>query len=411
MTRRINATAGTNLGGASAHNRRVVFDALRLNGSLSRAEIARATQLTPQTVSNIIDQFVETGLVSADAPIRGGRGQPATPYRIVASGAYSLGIHIDRHQILGIGADLSGRTLSRHRHRLPKGGAKKGFAILLDLVAAIRRDIDLAAPPGAPRLLGLGVAMPGPFGVWSDPQHPPADTLIDPWVMREWHEFPLIERLTTETGLEAVLQNDAGAAAMAEKMYGTASGLDHFVHLYIGYGLGAGLIIQGEIYAGTAGNAGEIGQLPAAGSEDRESEGSRTLEHYVSVLSACRALDLDPGAANLFPKLEALLAVGDPRLDAWTVQAGRHLRQAIQIVEALFDPQTVVVGGQLPPGLLLAITRHVEPLLSSVSHRPGRSLPRLTVGTADLWVVAQGAAMEPISRTFDPQFRALLKSA
>lgn len=433
MKRPIVATAGTNLGGASAHNRRVVFDALRLNGALSRAEIARATQLTAQTVSNIIDQFTETGLVAADAPVRGGRGQPATPYRIVATGAYSIGIQIDRHQVLGIGADLAGRTLSRQQHRLPKGGPKRGLAIVLNLIAAIRRDLIAADPRADDRLLGLGIAMPGPFGQRLDPQHPPEDLLVDPWVMQEWHDFPLLARLEHETGLEAGLQNDAGAAAIAEKMYGVASGLDNFVYLFLGYGLGAGLIIQGELYAGAVGNAGEIGQLPAIGPSGNwvggswvsgnggNGNGSRkvetqarephTLEHYVSMLAVCRSLGLDPGMSGLFSKLDQLLAAREPALLQWSAEAGFYLRQAIQVIEAMFDPQTVVLGGQLPHGLLLDLVRHVEPLMPSVADRSARNLPRLTLGAADLWAVAQGAAMAPISRTFDPQFRAILKSS
>ncbi len=414
MKRAIVATAGTNLGGASAHNRRVVFDALRLNGALSRAEIARATQLTAQTVSNIIDQFAETGLVAPDAPVRGGRGQPATPYRIVPNGAYSIGIQIDRHQVLGIGADLSGRTLSRQQHRLPKGGPKKGLTVVLNLIAAIQRDLTAADERSKDRLLGLGIAMPGPFGQRLDPQNPPSDPLVDPWVMQEWHDFPLLARLESETGLEAGLQNDAGAAAVAEKMYGVASGLDNFVYLFFGYGLGAGLIIQGEVYAGGAGNAGEIGQLPAAvgpAAGKKAGAAPQTLEHYVSMLAVCRTLGLDPGMTGLFARLDSLLARRDKTLLHWSAEAGQHLRQAIQIIEAMFDPQTVVLGGQLPQGLLHDIARHVAPLLPSVADRAARNLPRLTLGTADLWAVAQGAAMAPISRTFDPQFRAILKSS
>src|ERR1041384_5880394 len=97
-TRRIQARAGTNLGGASAHNRRVVFEALRVNGALSRAELARATQLTAQTVSNIIEEFERDGLAVPEQPIRGARGQPATPYRILPGGAYAIGVQLDRHQ-------------------------------------------------------------------------------------------------------------------------------------------------------------------------------------------------------------------------------------------------------------------------------------------------------------------------
>ncbi|WP_374384178.1 ROK family protein [Dongia sp.] len=411
MKRSIIATAGTNLGGASAHNRRVVFDALRLNGTLSRAEIARATQLTPQTVSNIVDALTEEGLIAPDAPVRGGRGQPATPYRIVATGAYAIGIQIDRHQVLGIGADLTGRTLSRRRQRLPAGGPAKGFAIVLNLIAAIRRDLAKSDPESPERLLGLGVAMPGPFGQRLDPAHPPLDPLVDPWVMRAWHEFPLLERLEEETGLKAGLQNDAGAGAIAEKMYGAASGLDNFVYLFLGYGLGAGLIIQGEIYAGAAGNAGEIGQLPAfAAGDPPDANGQpQTLEHYISILAACRHLGLDPGEGDLFTHLESLHAARHPALLHWCRQAAPHLRQAVQTLEAMFDPETIVLGGQLPDGILRDIAAHVPPLLPSVADRQTRSLPRLVIGTADLWTVAQGAAMAPISRTFDPQFKAILK--
>src|SRR5688572_13475491 len=81
--RAIRAIAGTNLDGASAHNRRVIFDALRINGALTRADLARATQLTPQTVSNIVDSLRSDGLIVADEPRRQGRGQPARPYRIL----------------------------------------------------------------------------------------------------------------------------------------------------------------------------------------------------------------------------------------------------------------------------------------------------------------------------------------
>ncbi len=405
------ATAGTNLGGASAHNRRVVFDALRLNGALSRADIARATQLTPQTVSNIIDQFTLDGLVAADAPLRGARGQPATPYRIVPGGAWSIGVEIDRHHVLGVGVDLTGTPLSRRHCRLPPGGPEKGLGVVLDLIADIRADLKKIAKSQKGRrmtLLGLGVAMPGPFGM-NDEEAAPEDPALDPWVMREWHKFPLMEKLSEATGLEARLQNDASAAAIAEKMYGVASGLDNFVYLFLGYGLGAGIVIQGEIYAGMAGNAGEIGQLPAFG-DGAEKGAPRSLEQYVSILSLCRALSLDPASADLFERLQALSDKADKRLQRWAAQAGKHLRQAMQIAEALFDPQTIVLGGQVPTALLADIASHMEPFLPSVSARRDRERPRLTLGSADLWAVAQGAAMEPIARTFDPQFRAIFKS-
>ena len=88
----IRSRQGTNLGGASAHNRRVVLQALRLNGALSRADLARSTGLTGQTVSNIVGELETEGLVVADAPVRVARGQPAPPTATAAWTALVLAI-------------------------------------------------------------------------------------------------------------------------------------------------------------------------------------------------------------------------------------------------------------------------------------------------------------------------------
>ena len=136
--RLIRAIAGTNLDGASAHNRRVIFDALRINGTLTRAALARATQLTPQTVSNIVDSLQADGLLIADAPRRQGRGQPARPYRILPEGACAIGVQLDRHQMLGVVVDLAGAPLMRRQRQLPVGGPKKGGAALLKLIGELR---------------------------------------------------------------------------------------------------------------------------------------------------------------------------------------------------------------------------------------------------------------------------------
>ena len=96
---------------------------------------------------------------------------------------------------------------------------------------------------------------------------------------------------------------------------------------------------------------------------------------------------------------------------SWVEIAVRQLRYAIQIVEALFDPDTVVLGGQLPQPLMAQLATLVEPLFPAIADRPSGKLPRLTFGTADLWTVSLGAAIQPIHRTFDPQFHAILKSS
>ena len=393
----IRATSGTNHEGTSAHNRRVIIDALRQNRSLSRAELARATSLTKQTISNLIEGLESDGLVSSENVVRQGRGQPATPYRLVPEGAFALGVQIDRHLTRIVVVNLTGDEVMRREAALPADNPEEGCAIILEEIAEVRAALAREFPDGHYRMSGLGVAMPGPFGT-----PVPED---DRWVMSAWQSFPLIDRLTESTGLTVTLQNDATACARAEKMVGLADGLDNVVCIYLGYGVGAGLILNGEIYTGSKGNAGEIGTMLMA------NQGVQTpLEHHASLSSLYKYLKLDEAQPDLSAELETLLMQNAPRVEAWLERAATELRSAIHTIEAIFDPQTIIICGGAPKLLANRLVDRIEPLVSSSVDYPVRTLPRLLVGLTDIWAVARGAALEQISRHFDPRFSALLKS-
>ena len=406
--RPIRARAGTNLGGASAHNRRVVIDALRLNGALSRAEIARSTHLTPQAVSNIVQELQKAGLVAAGDAVRLARGQPAIPYRLVPNGALAIGLHVDRHHARCVAVNLIGEALIREGCPLPAGGPKTGVPVILDLLRRTQAQINDISGDAAARTVGLGVAMPGPFGVVRDE--------TDEWMMAAWQDYPLIETVGEATGLKVRLVNDATAAAIAEKLTGVAHGVSDLVFIFLGYGLGAGIVIDGDIYEGAHGNAGEVGEilmrLPGPGSAALSPATIPTpVEHDASLASLALALDVPARDPDLYDAIEAALTNGDLRLTRWVDVAAQQLRRSVQIVESLFDPELVILGGEAPKGLLAQLLAGMLPLLPSVSERPQRTRPRLVIGTADRWAVAVGAGTEPISREFDPRFSAILKSA
>ncbi|MEW6634253.1 MAG: ROK family transcriptional regulator [Pseudomonadota bacterium] len=393
----IRAKSGTNQEGTSAHNRRVMIEALRLNGALSRADLARATQLTKQAVSNIIEDLESDGLVAALDTVRKGRGQPFTPYRLVPEGAFAIGLQIDRHLTRVVVVDLVGNVVARADANLPLDEPSQGVGIILGLIARVRRELSAISAQSEKRLVGLGVAMPGPFGVKDSD---------DKWMMPAWQQFPLLEALATGTGLNAGLQNDAAACATAERIVGAAHGVDHAVCLYVGYGIGAGLILNGELYSGGNGNAGEIGMalLSPAG------PGSTPLEHRASLASLYQHLGLDPADEDLYERIGALAHAEDAKVMAWIEGAAQDLRWSVHLIETIFDPQTVILTSGAPEALARRLLQAMHPLLPSIADRPGRRLPRLQLGTTDPWAIAVGAAAEPISRTFDPRFSAILKA-
>ena len=399
--RSIRAKSGTNLGGASAHNRRIMIDALRVNGALSRADLARATGLTPQAVSNIVEELARDGLVRSQASVRKGRGQPATPYRLVPEGAFAIGLQIDRHVTRTVIVNLVGDVLVKMEAKLPPGGPAQGVVVILDLIRKAREALTAQAPEAEKRLVGLGVAMPGPFGI---------NTLYDdPWMMTAWQNFPLMDRIAEGTGLEVALQNDAAAAATAERLLGAAHGLDHAICIYFGYGLGAGLILNGELYGGAHANAGEIGMILALVPGDGPDV--EPLEHYASMAALCKLLDFDPSEPELFAMITDAILRGGPRLEQWMDSVAERLRRTVQILESIFDPQTIILCGGAPRVLIDRLVEKIEPLLPSIAER-SRRYPeaRLQAGLADPWSAALGAAAEPIARTFDPRFSAILKT-
>lgn len=398
-SRPIRAKSGTNHEGTSAHNRRVMIDALRINGALSRADLSRATRLTKQAVSNIIDELEHDGLVTSGETIRKGRGQPSTPYRLVPEGAFAIGLQIDRHVTRAIAVDLVGNILARAEANLPPGGPAAGARVILALIAEVRSELARVASQSETRLVGLGAAMPGPFGFGV------GGSGDDPWMMEAWQKYPLLETLASGTGLDVGLQNDATACATAERMVGAAHGLDHVVCLYLGYGIGAGLILGGELYNGAHGNAGEIGMalLHTAG-------GARTpLEHRASLASFYQHLEIDPAAQDVHSRVAQLASSDDPRVARWIAAAAEDLRWSVHLIETIFDPQTVILCGGTPAALAGRLVGAMQPLLPSIAERRERTLPRLQLGMTDPWAVALGAAAEPIGRAFDPRFSAILK--
>lgn len=396
----IRGKSGTNQEGTSAHNRRVMIDALRLNGKLSRADLARASGLTKQAVSNIVDDLERDGLVVSLAAVRNGRGKPSMPYRLVPEGAFAIGLQIDRHITRVIAVNLIGTVLVRAQANLPPGGPANGAKVILDLITQVRTELAGIAEHSEQRLVGLCVAMPGPFGLATDND--------DQWMMAAWQNFPLLETLAAGTGLEVALQNDAAACATAERMVGAAHGVDHAVCLYVGYGIGAGLILNGELYAGGNGNAGEIGMALLPPTVRRPERSS--LEHRASLASLYQHLNADPADPELHDRLNTLVSKDDPAVASWIDAAAEELRWGVQLIETIFDPQTVILCSSAPEALTRRIFDAIHPLLPSIANRPGRALPRLQLGMTDPWSVALGAAAEPISRAFDPRFSAILKT-
>ena len=393
-------TAGTNLEHARSHNRRAVLEAVRLGGSLSRADLARKTSLTIQTISNIVIELESKGLLLAGANHRNPRGQPSVPYSINPAGGYSLGFHIARHGINGVLTDLTGRVLAQ----------QEVFAnpttpdVATPIVAKMKDHLVKQANIPLAKLLGIGVAIPARFDLGTL-------STEGPTALPGWNDAIARAAFSKSFGTPVIIENDAVAAAIGEHHYGVARGIDSFVMLYIDEGLGAGLFLGGQLFKGALSNAGEIGHMIVEPGGRPCPCGNRgCLERYVSLVAAYEFI-AERTPENLPASIAEIDSIATERLENWFLDAGPRLATAINILETVLDAETIVIGGLASKAMIDRLIESATPLPVSASARPNRILPRLMAGTAGRNATALGAAALPIFDEMNPRFDVLLKVA
>jgi predicted NBD/HSP70 family sugar kinase len=368
------ALRGTNQEFGRPYNRRIVLETIRLHAPIARADIARRVGLTIQTVSTIIRELEAAGFLTARREAPKGRGSPATVLSMNPEGGFAVGVHVAPFGLEAALINLAGEVIGRERRDLPRIDPDTAFreiAQLCDRLTALR--------PGG-RVLGVGMAMPGPFDV-------EAMSFVGPTTLEGWKGVPVRQSLTLATGLPAFIEVDLAAAALGERLYGHGRDFREFYYLYFGVGLGGAMVHDGAVFRGAWGNAGEFGHMPVIPGGDRG-----CLERYLS-------LDAYERRAP---------AIGE---DAWVAEAVPVFRQAVATIENLFDPETIIVGGLAPKRLLARLIEAAAPLPSSVAARRERRADRLTLSAAGQEAVLRGAAALAVAGVLSPRFGLMFASA
>lgn len=382
---------GSNHTYSGRYNRRLVFDLIRSGEAVSRRSLVDATGLKPQTMSNICKDLIDRMLVVETTRLEGARGAPQKALRIRAEAGCSLGVHIDRDGLLGILCDLSGRELGRERATASLADPRDTIGAIAEMAKRLR----LLAPDAA--AWGVGVAMP-------TLQEAEFEHSVGPPGWDAWSRLPVAEAIEEACGLPVIIENDATAAAVAELRIGRACGLSHYIHVFVGHGLGAGIINDGMPLQGFWNNAGEIGLLTWP-SELASAEAAGQTPFSMDELAAM--LGRESGEIFAPGHLEVLYGQRDSVLMRWLDLNARRLRLLVSLLENMLDPQTIVVGGHFPAVLIDSLIDRAYPLLPSVSARSQREMPRLCAGALGPEAAALGAAMLPVIAHGSPDFRRL----
>jgi predicted NBD/HSP70 family sugar kinase len=324
-------------------NQQRVMAALVSAGPASQAELSRHTGLSTATISNIVRELSDRGLVSTSPSTSSGRR--ALSVRLSSNGAIAVGVSFARSHLRLVVTSPDYSVLAEECVDVPPHSP---VSRAVDVAAAVLADVRSRHGLGNAAVLGVGVAVPAPFDRRT--QAVVAGTALPEWAGTRATE------LEQRFGYPVFIDNDADLGALAEITWGSFGGVKHLVFVTVGGGIGAGLILNGASHRGNIGITGEIGHLPVGDPQRRCRCGrSGCLETVASTRSMIDLVGARSRPATSTADLLAAALDGDPVTRGVIDRAGRAIGHALAIVANLVNPQVLVLGGPLVPlgGILL----------------------------------------------------------
>ncbi|MCJ7520453.1 MAG: ROK family transcriptional regulator [Anaerolineaceae bacterium] len=334
-------------------NNKIVIDILKKQPPLSRANLSTITGLNRSTISSIISDLIDEGWVKETNYQSDKVGRPGLLLEINPGGGFAVGVEIGVDFILVVIIDFSAKVIWRKRIETdPNEGQieiqEKAFKLTTEAIEIGKKECT--------RPLGIGIAIPGLVDVH--------DGVLKYAPNLHWKDVPLRLIWTQQFHLPVFIENDANAAALGEFYYGAAQGIDNFVYIAAGFGLGSGIIIDGKLLRGNKGYAAEVGHTTIDPEGEICSCGKRgcyeTLIGPRAVIKRVKKLISEEGSKS------TILHISDDGSDGFGYDAvvdaarkndkvalealeevGCNLGIVVSNLVNIFDPKMVILGGAL----------------------------------------------------------------
>jgi predicted NBD/HSP70 family sugar kinase len=322
---------GQNRDDVRQHNLSALLRMIHQAGTLSRSQLTASSGLNRSTISDLVTELQELGLVFETEASAAGVGRPSL--QVSASDqvvAFSVNTDVDAVTV-GV-VTLAGEVIAKRREPTNQPTAEKAAAIAAKVIATLRAELK----PGT-RIVGIGVAVPGQVRV--------ADGVIRLAPHLGWVEVPFGPMLSQLTGLPVFCDNDASLGCVAEIIYGNAKGFSDVVFLFAGSGgIGGGVVINGLQLRGTAGYAGELGHVRIASSKEKDYSGLEgTLESLVRRNDFLETFKLF--AATDEELLLEISRSNNAKAQKLIENQTDSLAAALGTFVNIFNPQVIILGG------------------------------------------------------------------
>jgi glucokinase-like ROK family protein len=350
-------------------NLSIILNCLRETSPLSRAKMAEITGLNKTTVSSLVRELIARQFVREIGFDSSGGGRPAVMLELNPDAGCIIGMEMGVDFILAILTDFKAQILWRLREDTDQAQGPQE-AILAKALDIVRQALAVGESIHSP-VLGIGVGIPGLVDVSS------GTLLFAPNL--KWHDVPLREVFSREFDVPVFVDNDANVAALGERYFGAAQGSKDFIYLSVGVGLGGGIVLDGQLYRGIGGYAGEIGHMTITSNGERCNCGNRgcweTLVSQTAVVNRVRKAVEAGNASQVsqlverrperisIPIIVEAAAEGDKVARQALEETGDYLGIGIANLINAFNPELIIFGGVMSLAsdyLLPAIERTLE---------------------------------------------------
>ena len=378
---------GTNQSGVRLYNERLILSLIRKHGALPKAEIARRTGLSAQTISVIMRGLNGDELVRREKRVRGNIGQPSVPFSLNKEGAFSIGLKVGRRSAELVAIDFVGTVINSLR----KTYAYPTPELVLNFVSGgLSTLVDGFSKKQMARISGIGIAIPFELWNWADEIGAP-DGAMDGWL-----DCDIRAEVGKICDWRVYVCNDATAACAAELVFGVGAGHSDFLYYFVGSFVGGGLVLDGNLVTGRNGNAGALGPLPVPAKDGRT---SRQLVQCASIYLLENQLateGADPSAIWQSP--DSWFNFGKP-LDDWIDEAADGLAYGSVAALSIVDIEAVIIDGAFPSGVR---TRLVERVRKKFEASDRRGLSDITIIEGSIGAPARsiGGACLPLLVNF-----------
>jgi predicted NBD/HSP70 family sugar kinase len=372
-----------------ALNDRAALELLLARGPLTRAQLGELTGLSKVTASQLVERLEERGLVSRVGEQAGGRGPNAQLYAVTPGSAHVVGVDVDADRVIAACADITGEVTGR---------VEQSTKDTDDPVGVVHNAVVEAATSAHTSMASVRRIVLGTPGLVD----PSTGDITFAFNLPRWHKG-LLAALRDDLHTPVYFENDVNLAAIAEAHAGAARGVDDFVLIWVGGGVGLAIVLGGKLHHGSTGAAGEIGYLPVPGAPIPRNVSRRAKPAFQQLAGAdgVRAVAREHGfrAATAGEAVRAAIASGTrggPVLD----ELARRLALGVASTCVVLDPPLVVLTGEVGQAGGTALAERVQHEVAAIT----LVSPRVVVTQVDHEPVLQGALRTALDAVRDEVF-------